>query len=128
MLSPDAAAMSPVGSCKPAATPSLDYNTRMMWLYTEVTALFPSIYLPCPPPSHHAASVPEWCTASTPAGVWNSSLRNVASVDCQMDAARYTAAAVEAATGVRPDIFAFGWMVSEDWWLITRATSGNIFD
>ena len=27
-----------------------------------------------------------------------------------MDAARYTAAAVEAATGTRPEIFAFGWM------------------
>jgi hyaluronoglucosaminidase len=99
----------PLGSCKPAATPSADYNTRMMWLYTEVTALFPSIYLPCPPPSHHAASVPGWCTAATPAGKWNSSLRNIASVDCQMDAARYTAAAVEAATGVKPEIFAFGW-------------------
>jgi hypothetical protein len=103
----------PLGSCKPAATLSADYNTRMMWLYTEVTALFPSIYLPCPPPSHHAASVPGWCTASTPAGKWNASLRNIALVDCQMDAARYTAAAVEAATGVRPEIFAFGWMDCE---------------
>jgi hypothetical protein len=100
----------PLGSCKPAATASLDYNTRMMWLYTEVTALFPSIYLPCPPPSHHAASVPEWCTASTPGRKWTSSMRNMASVDCQMDAARYTAAAVETVTGVRPEIFAFGWM------------------
>ena len=27
-----------------------------------------------------------------------------------MDAARYTAAAVETATGTRPEIFAFGWM------------------
>jgi hypothetical protein len=27
----------PLGSCKPAATPAADYNTRMMWLYTEVT-------------------------------------------------------------------------------------------
>lgn len=80
----DAAAVAPLGSCKPAATPEADYNTRMMWLYTEVTALFPSIYLPCPPPSHNASSVPEWCTASTPAGKWNSSLRNIASADCQV--------------------------------------------
>ena len=32
----DAAAVAPLGSCKPAATPEADYNTRMMWLYTEV--------------------------------------------------------------------------------------------
>ena len=36
-----------------------------------------------------------------------------------MDAARYTAAAVEAATGVRPEIFAFGWMVRENWFTLS---------
>ena len=84
-----------------------------MWLYTETTALFPSVYLPCPPPSHHAKSTPAWCTTKTPAGgQWNSTLRNLASVDCQMDAARQTAAAVEAATGGanKPAIYAFAWM------------------
>lgn len=100
----------PLGACPPGP-PATDFNTALMWLYKETTALFPSIYLPCPPPSHHPVSTPEWCTAKTPpGGVWNSTLRNIASVDCQMEAARATAAAVEAATGSRPAIYAFGWM------------------
>ena len=101
----------PLGLC-PVGPLAQDYNHQMMWLYTETTALFPSIYLPCPPPSHHPSSVPEWCSAKAPAGNWNSTLRNIAYVDCQMDAAQQVASAVAVATGGanRPDIYAFAWM------------------
>ena len=87
----------PLGLC-PAGPLAQDYNHQMMWLTPRPPCSFPTIYLPCSLPSHHPKSVPERCLQRLLQAI-ELTLRNIAYVDRQMDAARQVAAAVAVATG-----------------------------